>query len=64
MTNKQAQRDRRVALTIAVPLSLAAALDLEAQDTQESMPAEAVHRAAYPQLPEEIQLLWYKDLLS
>ncbi len=25
---------------------------------------EAVHRAAYPQLPEEIQLLWYKDLLS
>ena len=22
----------------------------------------AVHRAAYPELPEEIQLLWYKDL--
>jgi GNAT superfamily N-acetyltransferase len=22
----------------------------------------AIHRAAYPQLPEEIQLLWYKDL--
>jgi GNAT superfamily N-acetyltransferase len=24
---------------------------------------QAVHRAAYPELPEEIQLLWYKDLL-
>ena len=23
---------------------------------------QAVHRAAYPELPEEIQLLWYKDL--
>ena len=23
----------------------------------------AIHRAAYPELPEEIQLLWYKDLL-
>jgi hypothetical protein len=22
----------------------------------------AIHRAAYPQFPEEIQLLWYKDL--
>lgn len=22
----------------------------------------AIHRAAYPELPEEIQLLWYKDL--
>ena len=22
----------------------------------------AVHHAAYPELPEEIQLLWYKDL--
>ena len=22
----------------------------------------AIHRAAYPQLPQEIQLLWYKDL--
>jgi len=22
----------------------------------------AIHRAAYPDLPEEIQLLWYKDL--
>ena len=24
---------------------------------------ETIHRAAYPELPEEIQLLWYKDLL-
>jgi ribosomal protein S18 acetylase RimI-like enzyme len=23
----------------------------------------AINRAAYPELPEEIQLLWYKDLL-
>jgi len=23
---------------------------------------ETIHRAAYPELPEEIQLLWYKDL--
>lgn len=23
---------------------------------------QAIHRAAYPELPEEIQLLWYKDL--
>ena len=23
---------------------------------------KAIHRAAYPELPEEIQLLWYKDL--
>lgn len=23
---------------------------------------QAIHRTAYPQLPEEIQLLWYKDL--
>jgi ribosomal protein S18 acetylase RimI-like enzyme len=22
----------------------------------------AIHRAAYPELPQEIQLLWYKDL--
>ena len=22
-----------------------------------------IHRAAYPELPEEIQLLWYKDLV-
>jgi GNAT superfamily N-acetyltransferase len=46
-------------------------LEIETQDT--NVPAcrfyerhgcrlRAIHRAAYPELPEEVQLLWYKDL--
>jgi hypothetical protein len=65
------QWGRRFDLSTWAQLHGCRQLKIETQDTnaracrfyeRQGCRLETIHRAAYPELPEEIQLLWYKDL--